>query len=317
MATFNITDVDLKKSAQTYEKEILCMPVTAATRTLEHMTGLPALAGRHGLSEFDGEIELGPYDPSRVDETGVTIKSRVLETFLGSVVKRFDVNEVAKTVYGELVAQGESLTTANIARQTLNYLAAKLGASLNMAVFKGKRNDSGTRTVDLFDGFDTITQKEIAAQNLSVDKGNYIQLEAITEENVYDLVNSIYEKSDDHLREVPSKMYLPYDIYQLYNRRAEIVQGAVVYNKEYTKRTLTVSDGLCELVPLSSKKGSKYIHLTTKQNMVYGYGGGLPEETIAIEKYHEFLLSFVATLFFGVQFRSLSPEVLHVAELTL
>lgn len=317
MSTFNITDADLKKSAQTYEKEILAMPVIAAQRTLEHMTGIPGLAGRHTLAEFSGEIELGPYNPSRVDETGVNITPRTLETFLGSVVKRFDVNEVAKTVYGELVAQGEALTTASIARQTLNYLSAKLGGSLNMAIFRGKRNESGSKTIDLFDGFDTITAAEVTASRLSAEKGNYVKLEAITEQNVYDLVNSIYDNADDCLREVPSKMYLHYNIYQLYNKRAEAVQGNVQYNKEYTKRTITTSDGLCELVPLAAKKGSKYIHLSTKKNMVYGYGAGLPDETITIEKYHEFFLSFVATLYFGVQFRSLSKETLRVAELTL
>ena len=42
------------------------------------------------------------------------ITPRVLETYLGSVVKRFDPNEAAKTVWGEAFAQGEELTESCI-----------------------------------------------------------------------------------------------------------------------------------------------------------------------------------------------------------
>ena len=64
-----------------------------------------------------------------------------------------------------------------------------------------------------------------------------------------------------------------------------------------------------------SKKGSPFIHLTTKSNMIYGYGDGLDSEKIAIEKHHEFLLSFVATMFFGCQFETINKERLMVAKL--
>ena len=91
--------------------------------------------------------------------------------------------------------------------------------------------------------------------------------------------------------------------------------GAVPYNTEFKKTFLEGSDGLCELVPLVSKKGSSYIHLTPKANMLVGYGAGLADENIRIEKFHEFLLSYVATMYFGVQFESISPERLMVAKI--
>lgn len=317
MATYNITDADLKKSAQTYEKEILVMPVIAASETLQHMSGIPGLAGRHTLAQFDGDIELGPYDPNRVDTDGVAIKPRTLETFLGSTIKRFDVNEVAKTVYGSLATQGQPLTQANIARQTLNYLAALLGKKLNTAIWKGVRNDGDTTTNDLFDGFDTITSKEITAGTIAAGKGNYKKLEALTPQNAFDLLNDFYLSADDNLQAQNTKLYVPRTVYNLYNQGALAELGAVSYNQAYDKHYLTVSGGRCELVPLTSKAGSKFLHLSTANNLVYGYGDGLADEKIAIEKYHEFLLSFVATMFFGVQFRTVSPEMLRVAELTL
>ena len=57
------------------------------------------------------------------------------------------------------------------------------------------------------------------------------------------------------------------------------------------------------------------MHLTTKSNMLYGYGAGLAHENIEIEKHHEFLLSYVATMFFGTQFESIQKERLFVGKL--
>lgn len=316
MGLINITDADLKKSATTYRRDLLTMPVIAAERTLRHMTGRPGVAGRETVGELSGEIELGPYDPKRVDESGVNITPRTLETYLGSVVKRFDVNEAAKTVYGELYAQGQPLTTANISMQVLNFLSAKLGMGLNMSIWNAVRNDTGTKTKDLFDGFDTITAKEITAGTIAADNGNYIELTAaIDTTNAVDALKTLYESASDELQETPTKLFMPRGVYNAYVKDYQGTVGAVPYNTQYKKTFLEGSDDLCELVPLTSKKDSDYLHLTTKGNMLYGYGAGLAQENIAIEKHHEFLLSYVATMFFGTQFESISKERLMVAKL--
>ena len=312
----NITDADLKKSAVNYRKDLLVMPVIAAEATLQHMTPRPGIAGREVLGQLSGGIELGPYDPNRVDDSGVKIEPRTLETFLGSVVKKFDINSVAKTVYGSLTTQGEALASTDLAMQVLYYLAMQLGQNLNKHIWDAKRNDAGTTTVDLFDGFDTITAKEITAGGIATAKGNFMQLStAIDESNATDILMSIYESADDNLQGVPTKMFIPFNVYRAYNKDYLASFGNVVYNQQYKKTFLEGTDNLCELVPLVGKKGSQFIHLTTKSNMVYGYGDGMDSEKIAIEKHHEFLLSFVATMFFGCQFETISKERLMVAKL--
>ena len=312
----NISDAELQKSAVTYRKDLLVMPVIAAEATLQHMTPRPGVAGREVLGELSGGIELGPYDPKRYDDDGLDIKPRTLETYLGSVIKRFDLNSVAKTVYGSLTTQGEALTSLDLARQVLNYLSMQLGRNLNLHIWSAKRNDTGTKTKDLFDGFDTITQKEIAAGTIDTTKGNFMQLsQAIDESNATDILMSIYEGADDILQGVPTKMFVPFSVYRAYNKDYLASFGNVVYNTQFKKTYLEGTDNLCELVPLVSKKGSPYIHLTTKSNMIYGYGDGLDSEKIAIEKHHEFLLSFVATMFFGCQFDAINKERLMVAKL--
>lgn len=312
----NISDAELQKSAVTYRKELLVMPVIAAEATLQHMTPRPGVAGREVLGQLSGGIELGPYDPQRYDDDGLDIKPRTLETYLGSVIKRFDLNSVAKTVYGSLTTQGEALTSLDLARQVLNYLSMQLGRNLNLHIWSAKRNDTGTKTKDLFDGFDTITQKEIAAGTIDTTEGNFMQLsQAIDESNATDILMSIYESADDILQGVPTKMFVPVSVYRAYNKDYLATFGNVVYNTQFKKTYLEGTDNLCELVPLVSKKGSPFIHLTTKSNMIYGYGDGLDREKIAIEKHHEFLLSFVATMFFGCQFEAINKERLMVAKL--
>lgn len=312
----NISDAELQKSAVTYRKDLLVMPVIAAEATLQHMTPRPGVAGREVLGQLSGGIELGPYDPQRYDDEGLDIKPRTLETFLGSVIKRFDLNSVAKSVYGSLTTQGEALTSLDLARQVLNYLSMQLGRNLNLHIWSAKRNDTGTKTKDLFDGFDTITQKEIAAGTIDTTEGNFMQLsQAIDESNATDILMSIYESADDILQGVPTKMFVPVSVYRAYNKDYLASFGNVVYNTQFKKTYLEGTDNLCELVPLVSKKGSPYIHLTTKSNMIYGYGDGLDSEKIAIEKHHEFLLSFVATMFFGCQFEAINKERLMVAKL--
>ena len=312
----NISDAELHKSAVTNRKDLLVMPVIAAEATLQHMTPRPGVAGREVLGQLSGGIELGPYDPQRYDDDGLDIKPRTLETYLGSVIKRFDLNSVAKTVYGSLTTQGEALTSLDLARQVLNYLSLQLGRNLNLHIWNAKRNDTGTKTKDLFDGFDTITQKEIAAGTIDTTEGNFMQLsQAIDESNATDILMSIYESADDILQGVPTKMFVPVSVYRAYNKDYLASFGNVVYNTQFKKTYLEGTDNLCELVPLVSKKGSPYIHLTTKSNMIYGYGDGLDSEKIAIEKHHEFLLSFVATMFFGCQFEAINKERLMVAKL--
>ena len=312
----NISDAELQKSAVTYRKDLLVMPVIAAEATLQHMTPRPGVAGREVLGQLSGGIELGPYDPQRYDDEGLDIKPRTLETYLGSVIKRFDLNSVAKSVYGSLTTQGEALTSLDLARQVLNYLSMQLGRNLNLHIWSAKRNDTGTKTKDLFDGFDTITQKEIAAGTIDTSEGNFMQLsQAIDESNATDILMSIYESADDILQGIPTKMFVPVSVYRAYNKDYLASFGNVVYNTQFKKTYLEGTDNLCELVPLASKKGSPYIHLTTKSNMIYGYGDGLDSEKIAIEKHHEFLLSFVATMFFGCQFEAINKERLMVAKL--
>ena len=120
-----ITDEQLSKSAVKYRKELLMMPVLAMAGTLKHMTQRPGVRGKEVVGELSGDIELGPYDEGREDTESVGIEPRELETFLGSVVKKFSPNSVWQTVYRPdiIIYDADINTFADFFLQFLEYEA--------------------------------------------------------------------------------------------------------------------------------------------------------------------------------------------------
>lgn len=315
-AQINVSTAELQKSAVKFQKELLIMPVIGSRETLQHMTPRAGTRGRVVLGEMNGDVELGPYDPYRESTDGVNITPRTLEVFLGSALEKFDPNEMRDTVYGSLVAQGEALKNTEILRAILTLLSGKLAQKLNMAIWSASRNDAGTKTSELFNGFDTIAAKEITAGTISTAKKSLYEFPAVfDEDNAVDELKKFYWNAADELQGRPTKLFMPFSVYNAYNEAYKNVTGAIPYNTEYKKTFLEGSSNLCELVPLVSKKNSPYLQLTTRSNMVYGYGNGLAEERVAIEKYHPFICTFVSTMFFGTQYRSVSPEAMCVGKL--
>lgn len=307
-----ITDEQLAKSAIRYRKELLMMPVLALGTTLQHMNKRPGVRGKEVVGELSGNIELGPYDEGREDTDGVSINPRTLETFLGSVVKKFSPNSVWQTVYGNLISKGESLKNVDISLQVLSFLTAKLGANLNLHIWDAKRNDSGTKTKELFNGFDTITKIEMDAAKISEDLGNMFTIEAISKDNAVDVLKQFYRAADPVLRETQTKLYIPQGVYDNYVDDYQATAGHVPYNTGFEKTYLEGSNNLCELVPLANKAGSPFIHLSAKSNMLVGFGNGADAENITVEKHHAFKLDYIATMFFGTEFESISKERLLV-----
>ncbi len=319
--TFNPTTAELAKSARQFRRELLMMPVHALDKSLAHMTLRTGVRYQETVGELSGNIQLGPYSESRIDNNDIVITPRTLETFFGSVVKKFSPNSVYQTIYGSSITKGEGLKTTDITRQVLSYMAAQIGKNLHDSLWGAVRNASGSTTADLFNGFDTITATEITGGGIAAGKKNFLQLtEAITSNNAVDILKSIHEAASDELQDQATKLFIPRNIYNAYVKDYQATVGAVPYNTEYKKTFLEGTDDLCELVPLANKKGSQFIHLTTKGNMLIGVDQMSDAEMnkaedILIEKHEAFVLQFIATMFFGCQFESISPERLFVAKL--
>ena len=109
-------------------------------------------------------------------------------------------------------------------------------------------------------------------------------------------------------------LYCSPAIYRNYLKDYQATVGAIPYNTSYDK---TVVEGFenVHFVPLYNKANSPYIHLSTQANMLVGVNLEGEEEDIRIEKHEAFVLQYIATMFFGVQFESINPERLLVGKL--
>lgn len=318
MGKVKITDQDLATSARTYRKDLLMVPVHALAKSLQHMTLRTGVRHSEKVGELTGDIEMGPYSETRVDDKAVSISTRELKTYLGSVVKKFSPNSVAQTVYGSSITKGESLTNVEIVRLVLSYLSAKIGAGIDRHLFNAVRKADGNKTVDLFDGFDTITGQEITSGSISTDLGNLYEFsEPITKLNAVDQVVTFCRSADDFLQETEgAKLLISRDIYNAYVDDYKATTGAIVYNDKFLKTSVEGFDNV-ELVPMYQKKNAPYIQLTTKSNLLVGVDQEGDEEDIVIEKHAPFVLDFVATMFFGTQFETLDKTRLLVGKLAV
>lgn len=299
----------LAKSAAKYRREILMMPVFALGEFLQHVSLRTGIRYSETVGEMSGSMELGPYSETRIDDDDVNIVGRTLYTYFGSVVKKFSPNKVYQSIYGSAITKGEGLKNVDITREVLNFLGKKVGNSLYWNMWNAVRNDNGTRTRDLFNGFDTITSQEITDGNISVAKKNLLPLtEDIDATNAVDVLKTIWRSADPILKREKCKLFVPPSVLDAYNDDYKATTGSIAYNTKFNQTFVEGSENKCEIVAIDNKAGSKYLHLTTKQNMLVGVNQTGEEETVAVEKHEAFVLQFIMTAFFGCQFESISPE---------
>lgn len=311
-----VTPAALADSAAKFRKDLLMMPVIALASSLDHMSLRVGIRGKETVGQLGGSIQIGPYSATREDSDAMTIKGRDLETFFGSVIKNFEPNAVAKSIYGDTVLSGQGLTTTSITTLVVAFLAKLVSKEINKVLWSAIRDSAGATTAKLFNGFDTITAAEITAGTIDEVNGNYVELTApITSSNAVDVLKSIYMAASDELQGEATKLFISKTVYNHYCADYQSSNGALPYNTAFKKTYLEGSDDLCELVALPNKKTSPYIHLTTKGNMLVGVDQMSDVETIGVEKHAAFSLQFVMAMFFGVQFESISPERLFVAKL--
>lgn len=307
LSKINVNDDDYKKTAAKFRKELLSMPVRRMQNTLQYFTPRYGIRYSETVGELSGNIELGPYSEDRVDKSGVNITPRTLYTFFGNVTKEFSPNSVYSTLFGSDVVMGEQLKSTDITLRVMAFLAAKMGASLESNLFKAVRNDAGTKTADLFNGFDTIAKTELDAGKITEALGNKVVIEAITKTNAVDVLKKVCAAADEQLTDVPCYLYVPKHVYMDYCEDYKATTGAVPYNNEFKQTTVEGYDNVT-ILPLSCKKDSAFLQLTPKQNMLVGMNMMGDEERLSVEKHHAWVLQFVAALFFGTQYESLSKE---------
>lgn len=317
MPALNCTDQDFLTSARKYRKEFLRLPVLRLLDVLKgNFTIRPGIRYEEKVYSVDADMQFGPYDPKRTDDLALDVAARTLKTYFGSVRREFDPNSFYQTVLGSEITKGEALKGVEVARLVLSILSGKLGDHIARELFTSVRDDEGTTTHDLFNGFDAITSTEITAGNIAAAKGNLFEFtDAIDSTNAVDLVKTFLRSGDDFLMSQDNlKLYMPYQVWYDYMDDYKITTGAISYNQSYRQIHPEGFENVT-FAPMFQKKGSEFMQLTNKSNMLIGVNQTGEEESITVEKHDVVLLTFFATLFFGCDYESIDPTRLLVGKL--
>lgn len=309
----NINSEDLSKTARKYRKDFLMIPVLALSASLPYMNLRPGIRYSETVGELSGDIQFGPYSETREDNDEVIVNPRTLYTYFGSVVRNFSPNKIYQSMWGSNITKGEGLKTTEITRLVVAYLSAQLGKNMNKVLWNAVRNEAGEKSKDLFNGFDTITKKELDANKLTKDLGNYFTIDKIDKTNAVDVLKEICRAADEQLTDEENlQLIVPKHVLQDYCDDYQLTVGAIPYNKEYKQYTVEGFDNV-HIIPMSNKRNSPFIHLTTKRNLLVGVNQMGEEEKIEIARFKAFVIQFIATMFFGVEFETISKERLLVA----
>ncbi len=313
---FSFSPEDFQHAAVKYRSELLMLPIIGCQDTLQFMTSRPGIRYKERVGTMTGDAQFAPYNPARSTDYNLNLSYREIETFFGSVVAKFEPNSAISTLLGTGATKGDGQMTTPTAKHVLSLIAKNLSEHLNDAIWNGVRNANGTTTKDLFNGFDTITQSEITAGEISADRGNYMKLsEEITSANAVDVAKEILFSLDPRLRSQDLYIYCSQDFVDKYNEGYLLTHGGIPYNTQYGQQSVEGSNGKLKFVPLYNKANSKFMHVTTKSNMLVGFDQMGDIENVMVKEYEPFILTYIATMFFGVQFESLDKRRFKTIEL--
>ena len=308
---------EYQDAARKYRKDLLMLPIIGIQETLKFMTGRPGIRYKESVAALNGNAQFAPYKPARRSNFNLDLDFRTLETFFGSVVAQFEPNSAISTLLGAIGdTKGDGQMQTPTAKHVLALIAKSLSEALNNAIWAGVRNPNGDTTMDLFDGFDTITSAEITAGKIAASEGNYMKLnEAINTANAVDIAKDVLFSLDPHLRAQTCYMFCSQDFADKYNEGYLLTHAGINYNTQYNQTAVEGSNGKLILCPLANKADSNFIHVSPKINMLVGYDQMGDMESVMVKEYEPFILSYIATMFFGTQFESIDKRRLKVVEL--
>lgn len=308
---------EYQEAARIWRQPLLLLPLFAAKESLKFMTGIPGVRYSVAVGTAESNAQFAPYKASRMSAGTTDVIYRDLKTYFGNVVEKFEPNSVIQLLMGRGAAFiGEAQKNAPSAKLVLATIMKSLGHNLEQVLFTAERDATGDTSADLFDGWGTIADLEIAAENISVAKGNLMELnEEITDVNACDIAKQIVYGLDPHLRKMDSFLYCSQDFADKYNESYLATHSGIPYNDKFEQAFVEGSNRKVTLAPLPCLEGTDKFFVAPKENMLYGYDNMSDVEKIVVKDYEPFLLTLAAAMFFGCQFYSIDKRMLKVIKL--
>lgn len=317
------TPESLSTSFQKYRTELITMPMFAMNQALQHMTVRTGIRYQEHHHEMRGNFEIGPYDKYKMGNGEIEIIQRTLQTYFGNCIEPIDVNSIYQSLWGSDINKGEGLKNTPWTKRVCAYIMAQLGEKLYNCMWTAKRNASGTKTEDLFNGFGTIENIEIKSGAMSQEEGNLYKLpvESITSENAEDVINDFiwgagqWKGADKKLRDrMHMKLFMSDKTKHLYEVCYQMNHGALPYNQQFTKLHIDGKPNI-EFVALGNVPDD-YLCLTDKNNINSLWNMKGEDEKFLVEKSltSHYDLDFIANLFYGEDYLSINKEMLCVCK---
>lgn len=314
----SFSDEEYQKAAEKWRLQLLLLPMLSCKDSLRFMTGIPGIRNKEHVGTAKSNAQFGPYKADKNSSSTTEVKYRELETFFGNVCEDFEPNSVITMLLGQNASfLGEGQKTAPSAKLVIASVLKSLGESLHNVLFTAKRNAEGDTSADLFNGFITIADAEVTAENISEAKGNLLKITTgFSEADALDVAKSIERKAHPVLRATEKFLYCSPEFADAYNDAYMLTHGGIVYNKKFEQAVVEGSNNKTTLAPLTCLAGSSKFFLAPKSNMLYGYDSLSDQERIQVDRFKPFMLTLSAAMFFGVQFYSIDPRMLLMVDAT-
>lgn len=314
----SFSDEEYQKAAEKWRQQLLLLPMLSCKDSLRFMTGIPGIRNKEHVGTAKSNAQFGPYKADKNSSSTTEVKYRELETFFGNVCEDFEPNSVITMLLGQNASfLGEGQKTAPSAKLVIASVLKSLGESLHNVLFTAKRNSEGDTSADLFNGFITIADAEVTAENISEAKGNLLKITTgFSEADALDVAKSIERKAHPVLRATEKFLYCSPEFADAYNDAYMLTHGGIVYNKKFEQAVVEGSNNKTTLAPLTCLAGSSKFFLAPKSNMLYGYDSLSDQERIQVDRFKPFMLTLSAAMFFGVQFYSIDPRMLLMVDAT-
>ena len=314
----SFSDEEYQKAAEKWRQQLLLLPRLSCKDSLRFMTGIPGIRNKEHVGTAKSNAQFGPYKADKNSSSTTEVKYRELETFFGNVCEDFEPNSVVTMLLGQNASfLGEGQKTAPSAKLVIASVLKSLGESLHNVLFTAKRNAEGDTSADLFNGFITIADAEVTAENISEAKGNLLKITTgFSEADALDVAKSIERKAHPVLRATEKFLYCSPEFADAYNDAYMLTHGGIVYNKKFEQAVVEGSNNKTTLAPLTCLAGSSKFFLAPKSNMLYGYDSLSDQERIQVDRFKPFMLTLSAAMFFGVQFYSIDPRMLLMVDVT-
>lgn len=333
MPNYSNYGIDLSASAfqaaaTKYRRELLMLPIIGLERFIKYMTQRPGVRYKEAVGAMGGIINVKPYAHNNTADN-LTINERVLETHHGSVLVKFEPNSLASTVLANKATSADAMQSEPICRDILAYLAKQVSKGLAANLFTAKKG-TGSTTSKLFDGFvNTLSTADGFFGTNAADN----ETRLTTEENRFaftdvDQLYAIAAAMAPELKEQKTNFFVPWNVYDsivkltqtadyrallaFFNERADLVD------------TLPGTNGNCHIVPVPTdnmwhdggQNDLEVYPIAPAENMLIGFDQMSDTESITVKDYEPYILTFIMDMFFGTQFASVDPTMLHIVTVT-